>query len=399
MRLGHVGNASNAFALLHVFEALVDVVEVGGVSNVVIDLESAIQVPLNDTGQLGPALDTTECGTLPSSTGDELEGTGGDLLASSSDTDDGADTPTLVASLQGASHDLDVSGAIESVVETAVGDLDEMGDDVLVTEFGGVDEFGGAKLLGPLFLLVVGVDGDDSGSASVDGTGDDGETDTADTEDGDVGTLFDIGSVGGSTPTGGDTTSEKAGLVAGSLRVDGYKRVLRNDGVLRKGGASHKVEKLLALAAETLCAIGHDTLTLGGTNSLAKVGLARLAELALSAFGGVEEDDGVALLDVVDTFTDGLDDTGTFVTQDSRESALGVGARQSVGICVAETSVGDLDANLTSARRLNLDLFDGHGLAGFPGDGGLALDGLSFGHCFVYVCVCITRTSAWRCGV
>lgn len=381
--LGHVGNASNAFTLLHVLKALVDVVQVGSVSNVVVDLESAVQVPLDNTGQFGPALDTAERRTLPLATGNELEGTSCDLLTGSSDTDDRADTPTLVASLQSASHDPDVAGAVKGVVQTSIGDLDEVRDNVLVTELGRVDEFGGAKLLGPGLLLVVGIDGNDATSACIDSTGDDGETDTANAEDGDGGALLDLGSVGSGTPAGGDTASKQTGLVTWRLGVDGDERVLRDDGELREGGAAHEVEELFTLAAEALGLVWHDTLTLGGTNGLAEVGLAGLAELALTALGSVEEDDRVALLDVVDALADGLDDTGAFVTENGGEGTFGIGTRESVGIRVAETGVGDLDTNLARTRRLNLDFFDRHGLAGLPGDGGLAFDGLSLGHCSI----------------
>jgi len=140
------------------------------------------------------------------------------------------------------------------------------------------------------------------------------------------------------------------------------------------------VVELLALALESLGLVWHDTLTLSSTNSLAEVGLARLAELALAAFGSVKQNNRVAFLDVVDTFTDRLDDTGTFVAENGREGTLGVRARKSVGIGVAETGVGDLDTDFALTRSADFDLFDGHGLAGFPGYGGLALDGLSFGH-------------------
>lgn len=46
---------------------------------------------------------------------------------------------------------------------------------------------------------------------------------------------------------------------------------------------------------------------------------------------------------------------------------------------MADTSVGDLDSNLVGLGRSNLDVFKGQGLAGLPGNGGLASDGLSFG--------------------
>ena len=45
------------------------------------------------------------------------------------------------------------------------------------------------------------------------------------------------------------------------------------------------MQEVLALALEARGAVWHHTLTLGGTNLAAEVGLARLAELALFAFG------------------------------------------------------------------------------------------------------------------
>lgn len=43
---------------------------------------------------------------------------------------------------------------------------------------------------------------------------------------------------------------------------------------------------------------------------------------------------------------------------------------------MADTSVGDLDANFVRARGADLNVFDNERLPGFPGDGGLAGDSL-----------------------
>lgn len=44
--------------------------------------------------------------------------------------------------------------------------------------------------------------------------------------------------------------------------------------------------------------------------------------------------------------------------------------------CVANTSVVNLDADLVGSGREDLDVLNAEGLAGSPGDGGLAGDGL-----------------------
>jgi hypothetical protein len=111
---------------------------------------------------------------------------------------------------------------------------------------------------------------------------------------------------------------------------------------------------------------------LGSANLAAEVGLARFAELAFLAFGGVESNDGVTGLDVGHTLTNRFDDTGTFVTENDGEGTFGVLSGESVCICVADTSVEDLNTDLVGLWRSDLDIFDRKGLTGFPGDSGLS---------------------------
>lgn len=114
---------------------------------------------------------------------------------------------------------------------------------------------------------------------------DDRESDTSSTENGNVGSLLNLGGHTGSTVASGDTAAEQTGSVHGSIRLDGDDRDVSEDSVLRKGGGAHKVQDFLALALEAAGAVGHDTLALGGADLSAKVSLARLAELAFLAFG------------------------------------------------------------------------------------------------------------------
>jgi hypothetical protein len=84
-------------------------------------------------------------------------------------------------------------------------------------------------------------------------------------------------------------------------------------------------------------------------------------------------------LDVGDALANGLDDTGTLVSKDNGESTLGILARECVGICVANTSVVDLNSDLVGLGGSNLDILNGERLAGLPGNGGLTGNGLANG--------------------
>ena len=255
-----------------------------------------------------------------------------------------------MAGLESGTHDTDVTGAVEGVVTTAISHLDQVLLDGLAGELGGVDEVGGTELTGPGLLAVVDIDGNDHAGLVLNGTLHDGQTDTAGTEDSHVGAPLHLGGHHGGTVAGGDTTAEQAGPVGGDLGGDGDDGDIGDDGILGEGGGTHEVQDVLAAGLETRSAVGHHTLTLGSSDLAAQVGLAGLAELALTAFRGaaegqpmifrdhtvrtniLESDDVVAGLDRSHTFADGLDDTGTLVTQDDGESTLGILAGERVGI-------------------------------------------------------------------
>lgn len=196
-----------------------------------------------------------------------------------------------MARLEGSAHHTDVTSAIEGVVTAAVGHLNQLVLDGLpLLQLGRVYKVRGAKLLGPLFLGVVDVDDDDLAGLILDGALDDGQTDAAGAEDGDVGALLDAtlaGRDGGGAVAGGDAAAEQAGAVHGGLLLgDGDDGDVGDDGVLREGRGAHEVQQVLALAAEARGAVGHEALALRCANLAAEVRLARLAELALLALRG-----------------------------------------------------------------------------------------------------------------
>lgn len=129
-------------------------------------------------------------------------------MAGSGDTDDDALTPAFVASFEGSSHDVDIASAVKGVVATTISHLGELLNDGLVLEVIGVDEVSGTKLLGPLLLGGVDINDNDLAGLVDDGTLDNRETDAAGTEDGNAGSLLDVGGHTSSTVTGGDTAAE-----------------------------------------------------------------------------------------------------------------------------------------------------------------------------------------------
>lgn len=137
-----------------------------------------------------------------------------------------------MAGLEGSAHDTDVTSAIESVITAAIGHLNKVLLDGLSGELGGVNEVGSAELASPGLFAVVDIDGNDHTGLVLDGTLHNGQTNTADTEDSDIGTLLDLGSHDSSTVTGGDTATEQTGSIGGDLRSDSDDRDIGNDGVL-----------------------------------------------------------------------------------------------------------------------------------------------------------------------
>lgn len=210
-----------------------------------------------------------------------------DLLASSSDTDDDALAPALVARLESSPHDAHVTGAVKGIIAAAVGHLDELVDDGLALgQLGGVDEIGGAELLGPLLLGRVDVHDDDLLGALLDRALHHGQADAAGTEDRDVAALLDVGRDASCAVAGGDAASQQTRAVHGRVRLHRHHRDVGHHGVLAEGRGAHEVQDVLALALEARRAVRHQALALSGPDLAAEVGLAGLAELALAAFGG-----------------------------------------------------------------------------------------------------------------
>ncbi len=275
-----------------------------------VDLELAVEVIADEATHLGTALDATKGASLPHTAGNELEccrasvnlsnygrqvrlTSGGNFLASGGDTNDDALAPALVAGLERRAHDADIACAVKGVVATTIRHLNQLVDNGLVLlKVIRVDKVSRAEFLGPLLLSGVDVDDDNLGGLVDDSALDDRQTDAASAKDSNVGAFLDIGRHARGTVARGDAAAEQARAVHGRVRLHGDDGNVGEDSVLRESRSAHEVQHILALALEAGGAVGHDTFALGGANLAAEVRLARLAKLALFAFGGAVKDDG-----------------------------------------------------------------------------------------------------------
>lgn len=71
--LFHVDNATNTVTLLHLVEGAVDSTQRLAVGDELVHLELAVQVIVDQTGELCATLDTTEGTSLPDTAGNQLE--------------------------------------------------------------------------------------------------------------------------------------------------------------------------------------------------------------------------------------------------------------------------------------------------------------------------------------
>lgn len=87
--------------------------------------------------------------------------------------------------------------------------------------------------------------------------------------------------------------------------------------------------------------------------------------------GSLKSNDIVTGLHGGNAFSNRLDDTGTFVAKDHRERSFGILSGEGVRICVADTSVVNLNTDFVGFGWFNFNILDGKGLAGSPCDSSL----------------------------
>src|SRR5262249_38277651 len=120
----------------------------------------------------------------------------------------------------------------------------------------------------------------------------------------------------------------------------------------------HIMQHRVALAAEAARAVGHQALALRRPDRGAEVGAPRQAGFAIAAFGRVERDHMVAGLERRDARADLAHDAPPLMAEDGREQPRGIGARERIGVSMADAGRLDLDEHLAWLRPLELDRLD-----------------------------------------
>ena len=136
------------------------------------------------------------------------------------------------------------------------------------------------------------------------------------------------------------------------------------------------MQHAFAIAAEAACAIRHQALALRGADGGAEVRLARQARLTLAAFGRVERDNVIALLQARHAGAHVNDNASTLMAKHAGKQALGIRARQRVVIGVANAGCLHLDHDFASLGAVHIDLDNLERFFGRKGDGSAGLHGV-----------------------
>src|SRR5207342_2377210 len=351
------------------------------------DRDLPVHIPVDDLGNVGAALGPAERCAPPVAAGDQLERPRGDFLAGLGDPDDDARAPAAMATLERGPHHLGVAGRIECVIGPAVGQFDDLGNDILARHALGIEEVRHAELPAPLLTRRVDVDADNPIGADHFGTLDDVEADPAEAEHDDVGARFDLGRLDHRADAGGDPAANVAAGLERRVLTDLGDRNLRQHGEVRKGRAAHIVKDGLALVAEAAGPVGHQALALGRADRGAEIGLAAEARLTLAAFGRVERNHMVARLHAGYARPDFTHHACAFMAEDRGEDALAVESVERISIGVADTGRHDLDQHLARLWPFKVELDDLERLLRFESDSGAGLH-----YCSSLLCASLLAT-------
>ena len=275
---------------MHIVEAFVDRCKSALVGNVFIDLDLAVQViwtnglrviekclevcelTSDETRDLGSSFNTTEGGSSPCPSSNQLESTrrtgvccrqievdersdsraSGDLLSCSGHTDDGRNSPPLMTSLEGSTHNVDlsrpasasekrpekyrshISCGIKGEVQSPVSDLDEVILDALASrELTRVHEVRRAELSCPSFLLGIRINCDDTRGSHEGRSVDNAEANAATAEDSNGRVLYPL-LLDNSTPGSGNAAPKEANLLQWGRGVYSDDGDIGNNRVLRE---------------------------------------------------------------------------------------------------------------------------------------------------------------------
>ena len=252
-----------------------------------VDLDLALHIPIDDLWHIGTATRATKCSAAPAAAGHQLERPGRDFGTRRGHADDDAFAPTFVRGFQCGAHYADISSRIECVIGPALGQGDQMRDQI-ARHFRRVHEIGHAETGGHIKLAVVQVHANDLISPGKPQALDHVQPDPAQTKDNRAAADLDLGGVDDSADARGDTAANIADLVERRILADLGQRDFRQNGVIGKGRTAHVMQNRRAIEHRKPAGpIRHDTRPLGAADFLAQVGFGVQAIFAFAAFGRV----------------------------------------------------------------------------------------------------------------
>src|SRR5690606_13512379 len=175
-------------------ESAIDVFQRKLVGDHGIDLDLSLHVPVDDFWHIRSTSCSPKRRSAPNASGHQLEGARADFLPGAGHADDDAFAPSLVAALEGLTHDLDTADAFKGVVRSSAGEIDDVGDQVAF-DFSRIDKVSHAESLRNFPAARIDVHSNDHVGAGKSGSLDHVESDTAQAKDHDVCTRLHFGRV------------------------------------------------------------------------------------------------------------------------------------------------------------------------------------------------------------
>src|SRR5262249_1909534 len=150
-------------------------------------------------------------------------------------TDDHRLAPAAMAAFERLAHQLGVAHAFEAVIGAAIGQLDDVGDQVLAVELVRIDEVGEAELAPQCLARRIEIDADDHVGANHARALHDVEPDAAQPEHHHIGARLDLGGIDHRADASGDAAAYVADLVERRVSPDLGQRDLGQHRIVREG--------------------------------------------------------------------------------------------------------------------------------------------------------------------
>mmetsp|Transcript_35090 Transcript_35090/g.84997 ORF Transcript_35090/g.84997 Transcript_35090/m.84997 type:complete len:389 (+) Transcript_35090:125-1291(+) len=344
-----------------------------------VNWQFSLQVTLHQNGHITTTLETTKGSSLPYTTSHQLEGSGGNLMTRSGNSNHARFSPSTVSTFQCRPHHIDVPRTIERIVHTPWCHFssNNLLNGLVNLGWTGINAIGCAQFLGHFKLVRINVNGNNLAGSGHLGTLNDSESHSTKPKDSHTRICFHIASIPNRTQSSRYSTTKETCLGQCHFFGNLGARNFGQNRIFTHGTASHEMKDILTiLIVQTNRTIGHDTLPLSTADLWTQVGFGAHAENArgLGTLRSVAGNDVISWLHRHDTRTNRFHDTSRFVSQNTGKQAFWIEPIQSVDIRMAKSIGNDLDANLAFLGRIHCNFFFRQRLLGASGHHGLTLD-------------------------